>query len=106
MGTEELVSSVLNNSITTLMIVVILTMIGKDAASKVASGVMFKLNPNFNAGDRVYLGDDEAIILSIGVFQTQFEIIGKLDDNEDCTKRLWRFIPNDRLNYASLSKIK
>lgn len=102
----ELANSILTSSLSTLMLGMVLTMLLKDAAVKVAGGLMFKLNPNFNAGDRVFLEKEEAIIISIGLLQTQFEIIGVLKDDPKCTKRLWKYVQNDRLNIANLSKVK
>lgn len=70
----------------------------KDFAMTFVAGIFFKLNKDFNEGDIVYLDGGKAIIVSIGLRWTKFEI-------SDERGTVWRFIRNDRVRFSKLEKI-
>ena len=101
MDTTAIINTVLTSDIVTLSALVIITMLGKDLASKIAAGLVFVLNPNFKDCDRVLVNGSDAIIIHIGMIQTKFEVI-----DPECKQKIWMFISNDRLNKIDLCKVK
>ena len=71
----------------------------KDFATNLMSGLKFKFNPAFNEGDHIILDDHDAIIVKIGLRESVF---GVYKDKG----YVWRFIPNDRLKFHKLEKIR
>lgn len=94
----ELVSSTLQSELITISIVIILVILFKDFASNLASGISFKLNKEFNEGDRVILDGKPAIIVSIGIRQTKFQL-------QEDDKIVWRFVYNTRIPTLNLCKV-
>ena len=70
----------------------------KDFATNLAKGIQFIRNPAFQPGDVVYPDGEQATIVSIGVRQTVFAM-----DRDG--ERVWRYIPNSRIDYVKLEKI-
>lgn len=81
-----------------VLISIVVSIWFKDFATNLAKGLAFKRKPGFEPGDTVYLDGEEAIIISIGIQETVFEL--KRDD-----KTVWRYIPNTRTDYVKLEKI-
>jgi len=104
--TQQVISSLLTTDLVTLSIMLIMTMLGKTLATKIAAGIMFKMNPLFKEGERVYVDREEAIIINKGFFTTQFEIINAFKGDNDKEQRLWRYVPSDKIDTIKLSKIK
>lgn len=82
----------------TAMITLIIGLITKEIATSFVMGLLFKLNPQFKAGDDVLLEGKKAIIISVGIRNTVFQI-----DDEHGT--VWRYIPNDTMKTVKLAKI-
>jgi len=70
----------------------------KEMASKIAKGWSFYRNPAFMPGDRVYLDDEPAVIISISIKETIFELTR--DDY-----KIWRYVPNHIIDDVKLEKI-
>ena len=81
-----------------ILVSVIITIWFKDFATNIAKGLSFKRKPGFEPGDRVYLDGEKALIISIGIQETVFEI-----ERDGIT--VWRYIPNTRTEYIKLEKI-
>lgn len=81
-----------------VLVSIVITIWFKDFASNIAKGLAFKRKPGFEPGDTVYLDGEKAIIISIGIQETVFELTR--DD-----KTVWRYIPNTRTDYVKLEKI-
>lgn len=81
-----------------LLISIVFVIWFKDMATKLAKGIMFRANRNFNPGDVVLLNGDEAVIISIGITKTVFEI-------HKHNYVSWRYVPNDRIDFLVLEKI-
>ena len=85
-----------------VMIVIIGFMI-KDFATKMSKGIAFSMNKQFQEGDHVLLDDERALIVKIGLTQTVFGIQkthGEFDGDY-----IWRYVPNERIDYLKLEKI-
>lgn len=70
----------------------------KDFAMNIAKGISFKMKPGFEPGDKVYLDGEPAMIVSIGIMETIFEV-------ERDGQKVWRHYPNTRIDYLKLEKI-
>lgn len=81
-----------------VLISVVVTIWFKDFATNLAKGIQFIRNSAFMPGDVVYLDGEEATIISIGVRQTVFAL-----DRDG--QRVWRYIPNSRIDFVKLEKI-
>lgn len=76
----------------------IFVMLAKDILTTITYGLMFYFDRSFNEGDNVYLDDQRALIIKIGIRKTCFQI----QENDETH---WRYIPNDKIRYAKLEKI-
>ena len=81
-----------------ILVSVIITIWFKDFATNFAKGLAFKRKPGFEPGDRVYLDGEKALIISIGIQETVFEL-----ERDSIT--VWRYVPNTRTEYIKLEKI-
>lgn len=81
-----------------LLVSVVIAIWIKDFATNFAKGLAFKRKPGFEPGDRVYLDGEEALIISIGIQETVFEI-----KRNGLT--LWRYVPNTHTDSVRLEKI-
>jgi hypothetical protein len=70
----------------------------KDLATKIAAGVIFYFDRNFNEGDQVFLDGEKATIVKMGPFTSVFMV-------ENGRGTVWRYIPNDRIKYSKLEKV-
>lgn len=82
----------------TILVSVVITIWFKDFATNLAKGLQFIRNPAFMPGDVVYLDGEQATIVSIGIRETVFAM-----DRDG--ERVWRYIPNSRIDYIKLEKI-
>lgn len=82
----------------TILVSVVITIWFKDFATNLAKGLQFIRNPAFMPGDVVYLDGEQATIVSIGIRETVFAM-----DRD--SERVWRYIPNSRIDYVKLEKI-
>ena len=81
-----------------VLIMVVITLWFKDYAGKIAKGLAFSMNKQFQEGDKVILDREEALIVKIGATQTVF---GITKPNGDYT---WRYVPNERIPSLRLEK--
>ena len=85
-----------------VMIVIIGFMI-KDYATKLSKGIAFSMNSQFKEGDHVLLDGERALIVKIGLTQTVFGI--QKTNGEFDGDYIWRYVPNERIDYLKLEKI-
>jgi hypothetical protein len=81
-----------------LLFSIVVTIWIKDWATNLAKGWSFLKSPAFNPGDKVYIDGEPAMIISIGLTKTIFEI-------ERDSKTVWRYIPNHRIDFVKIEKI-
>jgi hypothetical protein len=81
-----------------LLLAGILGLLAKDLIGDLVAGIRWKLKPGFEPGDEVFLDGEKAIIVSLGITQTIFQI-----DNGRGT--VWRYVPNTRVHYLRLERI-
>lgn len=85
------------------LISLVVTLSFKDYATKIAKGLAFQLNKDFQEGDKVILDGERALIVKVGMTQTVFGITkhnGEFD-GDYC----WRYVPNERIPYLKLEKV-
>ena len=70
----------------------------KDYATGIAKGLKFKIDPHFQEGDEVWLENEPAVILKIGMTQTIFGIINGRG-------YIWRFVDNESIFEMKLEKM-
>lgn len=76
-----------------------LTIWFKDFLSRIAKGWLFKMNDQFNEGDKVILDNEYAIIVKMGVTHTVFGI------EKTNGAYTWRYVPNETIHTVKLEKI-
>lgn len=70
----------------------------KDYSVSFIKGLKFKLNSQFNEGDKVLLDGEQAMIIKIGIATTVFGVYGK-------DGYTWRYISNNKIESLKLEKI-
>ena len=80
------------------LLILVITLWFKDFATKIAKGMMFKMNKAFNEGDNVILDGQEAIIVKIGLTESVFGIYSDRGYT-------WRYVPNERIPMLKLEKV-
>ena len=80
------------------LLVLVITLWFKDFATKIAKGMMFKMNKAFNEGDTVILDGNEALIVKIGLSETVFGVYSDRGYT-------WRYVPNERIPMLKLEKV-
>ena len=80
------------------LLVLVITLWFKDFATKIAKGMMFKMNKAFNEGDTVRLDGNEALIVKIGLSETVFGVYSDRGYT-------WRYVPNERIPMLKLEKV-
>ena len=70
----------------------------KDYSVSFIKGLKFKLNSQFNEGDKVLLDGEQAMIIKIGMGTTVFGVYGR-------DGYTWRYISNNRIEVLKLEKI-
>ena len=81
-----------------IMISIVFFLWFKDYATGIAKGLKFKIDPHFQEGDEVWLEDETAVILKIGMTQTIFGIINGRG-------YIWRFVDNESIFEMKLEKM-
>ena len=81
-----------------IMISIVFFLWFKDYATGIAKGLKFKIDPHFQEGDEVWLEDEPAVILKIGMTQTIFGIINGRG-------YIWRFVDNESIFEMKLEKM-
>jgi hypothetical protein len=99
-GTE--VTNLLLPFVAALMMLVI-TLWFKDFAGKIAKGLAFQMNKDFQEGDKVILDGEKALIVKVGLTQTVFGINKTAGDFEG--DYCWRYVTNERIPFLKLEKI-
>jgi hypothetical protein len=85
------------------LVALVVTLMFKDYATKIAKGMAFKMNPAFKEGDKVILDGERALIVKIGNTETVFGIHkngGEFDGDY-----IWRYVPNERIPSLKIEKI-
>ena len=80
------------------LLILVITLWFKDFATKIAKGMMFKMNKSFNEGDAVVLDGEDAIIVKIGLSESVFGVYGPRGYT-------WRYVPNERIPMLKLEKV-
>ena len=81
-----------------IMISIVFFLWFKDFAIGISKGLKFKIDPHFQEGDEVWLENEPAVILKIGMTQTIFGIVNGRG-------YIWRFIDNERIFEMKLEKM-
>jgi len=81
----------------------VVTLMFKDYATKIAKGMAFKMNPAFKEGDKVILDGERALIVKIGNSETVFGI--HKASGEFKGDYIWRYVPNERIPSLKIEKI-
>lgn len=82
-----------------VLLMLVFTLWFRDSATKIAKGLSFKMNTDFQEGDKVILDDELALIVKIGLLQTVFGI------TKPCGNYCWRYVPNERIPFLKIEKI-
>ncbi len=105
MDTNILSANAVGLEITTLLmpfisalLLLVITLWFKDFATKIAKGMMFKMNRAFNEGDKVILDGSDSVIVKIGLTETVFGVYGDRGYT-------WRYVPNERIPTLKLEKV-
>ncbi len=85
------------------LVALVVTLMFKDYATKIAKGIAFTLNKDFQEGDKVVLDGERALIVKIGLTQTVFGITKST--GEFAEDYCWRYVPNERIALLKLEKI-
>ena len=80
------------------LVLLVITLWFKDFATKIAKGMMFKMNKSFNEGDTVILDGQDALIVKIGLSETVFGVYSSKGYT-------WRYVPNERIPMLKLEKV-
>ena len=86
-----------------MLVMIIIAMMIKDWAMKVAKGMAFAFNKSFSEGDKVILDGERALIVKIGMTQTVFGITKK--GGEWDGDYVWRYVPNEKISGLKLEKV-
>ena len=82
-----------------VLFVLIICLLTKDFAMRIAKGLAFRYTNSFAEGDKVILDGEDAIIVKIGTLTTVFGIT-KADGTY-----AWRYVPNERIPFIKLERI-
>ena len=85
------------------LVALVVTLMFKDYATKLAKGMAFKMNPAFKEGDKVILDGERALIVKIGNSETVFGI--HKASGEFKGDYIWRYVPNERIPTLKIEKI-
>ena len=86
-----------------VLIMVVITLWFKDFAMKIAKGLSFQMNKQFQEGDKVILDGERALIVKIGITETVFGITK--DSGQFDGDYVWRYVPNERIAFLKLEKV-
>jgi hypothetical protein len=85
------------------LVALVITLMFKDYATGIAKGMAFKLNKDFQEGDKVILDGERALIVKIGNSTTVFGIHKSNGDFDG--DYCWRYVPNERISGLKLEKV-
>lgn len=85
------------------LLILVITLMFKDFATKIAKGMAFKMNKSFNEGDKVILDGEKALIVKMGITTTVFGVQKKGGDLHG--DYVWRYVPNERIDFLKIEKI-
>ena len=85
------------------LLALVITLMFKDYATGIAKVMAFKLNKDFQEGDKVILDGERALIVKIGNSTTVFGIHKSNGDFEG--DYCWRYVPNERISSLKLEKV-
>lgn len=110
MDTEIMSAAAVGTEVTQLimpflaaLISLVVTLSFKDYATKIAKGLAFQLNKDFQEGDKVILDGERALIVKVGMTQTVFGINKHKGEFEG--DYCWRYVPNERIPFLKLEKV-
>jgi len=85
------------------LMMLVITLWFKDFAGKIAKGLAFQMNKDFQEGDKVILDGEKALIVKVGLTQTVFGITKNAGEfgGDYC----WRYVPNERIPFLKLEKV-
>ena len=86
-----------------MVVIVVMGFMLRDFAMKWGKGIAFQWNKQFQEGDHVLIDGERALIVKIGMTQTVFGVTksnGEFDGDY-----VWRYVPNERIDYLKLEKI-
>ena len=86
-----------NAAFISLLIVAVTTLWAKDFITDLVASIRWKLKKSFEPGDNIYLDGEPAIIVSINLRETIFQI-------ERDGQTYWRYVDNTRIPYLKLEK--
>jgi hypothetical protein len=70
----------------------------KELVTDLVASIRWKMKPGFEPGDVVFLDQEKATIISIGVTESIFEV-------DNGRGKVWRYIRNTRIHLHRLEKI-
>lgn len=82
-----------------ILLGLVASLIAKDFANSLSSGLSFKYNPQFNEGDNVLIDDEPATIIKIGYKYTVFSV------RKDSGHNTWRYVKNEKIERLKLEKV-
>lgn len=85
------------------LLLLVITLLFKDFASKIAKGLAFKMSGTFKEGDKVMIDGEKALIVKIGLSQTVFGVYKEIDGQE--SNYCWRYVPNERISSLKIEKV-
>ena len=81
-----------------ILLSIVVTLAIKEWATSLVKGLRFKYNSDFTHGQKVYLDDKQAVIISIGMRTTIFQT--KTGD-----EYRWRYVPNEKISNLKLERV-
>lgn len=85
------------------LLALVITLMFRDYATKIAKGLAFKMNADFAEGDKVILDGERALVVKIGTTQTVFGV--NKSGGEFAGDYVWRYVPNERIPFLKLEKV-
>lgn len=82
-----------------MLLGLVISLSAKDFITSFISGLAFKMNPLFKAGDTIIIDGEFSVVVKIGIRNTIFGI------TKDSGDYIWRSVPNDRVSYLKVEKI-
>lgn len=81
-----------------ILLSIILALAVREWATSIIKGLKFWLNRDFIHGEKVYLDNEPAVIISKGIRSTIFQ-------TKDGDEYLWRYVPNEKISSLKLEKV-
>jgi hypothetical protein len=77
---------------------IVISLAIRDIANNFVQGILFYYDSTFKAGDLVYIDGEKAIIISVGIRTTVFNI-------KDGRGNTWRYVANEKIKSLKLEKV-